>query len=245
MEKAKLVMELLGYAVVGYFMSTVIHELGHVICGMLHKWKFYTLVVGPLKLYRENLNSKVKLGIEKNPALWGGYGGAVPEKFTDNELKIFSRVLLAGPIASIVLGVVSITIMILTKNELAMMVGFIALGEGIMCILPMKLQTGILYNDGTRFLRIVRGGQTAAEEKAMYYLALDDLINGQAEIYDEEMVANLVSSEDPSYKYYGLYLLYHNAESREDKDEMENIRKEMSGMESEVSSYIRKSCVLE
>lgn len=90
MEKAKLVMELLGYAVVGYFMSTVIHELGHVICGMLHKWKFYTLVVGPLKLYRENLNSKVKLGIEKNPALWGGYGGAVPEKFTDNELR-FSR----------------------------------------------------------------------------------------------------------------------------------------------------------
>lgn len=239
------ILKLIGYAIIAFFMSTAIHELGHVICGLLNHWKFFVLVVGPFKLYRKNLNDKIRFGIEKNPTFWGGYGGAVPEKFDDNVMKIFSRVLLAGPIASIVFGIVFITILILTGNDFAMMVGFIALGEGVMCILPMKLQTGMLYNDGTRYLRIHRGGQTADEEKAMYSMSLDNLLNGQAEINDEEMVEILCRSEDASYKYYGLYLLYHNAEERKDEAEMDRIRREMSEMKTKVSSYIAKSCVLD
>ena len=55
----------------------------------------------------------------------------------------------------------------------------------------------------------------------------------------------LCRSEDASYKYYGLYLLYHNAEERKDEAEMDRIRRKMSEMKSEVSSYIVKSCVLD
>ena len=74
------VAKVLGYAVIGYFMSTIIHELGHVVCGLINRWKFYMLVVGPFKLYREDndLNKGIKFGIEKNPALWGGCGGTFP-----------------------------------------------------------------------------------------------------------------------------------------------------------------------
>ena len=59
-------------AIVCCFVSAMIHEMGHIACGLLHHWKLYMLVVGPMKLYRENVNSKLKIGIEKNPILWGG-----------------------------------------------------------------------------------------------------------------------------------------------------------------------------
>lgn len=44
-------------AIVCYLVSTMIHEMGHVVCGLLHHWKLYMLVVGPLKLYRESMDS--------------------------------------------------------------------------------------------------------------------------------------------------------------------------------------------
>ena len=40
--------------ILGYLVSTLIHELGHVVCGLLHHWKLFVLVVGPVKFYRES-----------------------------------------------------------------------------------------------------------------------------------------------------------------------------------------------
>lgn len=82
-------MEIIIYivgALICYLVSTMIHEMGHVACGLLHHWKLYMLVVGPVKLYRETMDSKLKIGIEKNPILWCGVGGTLPQKESEENV---------------------------------------------------------------------------------------------------------------------------------------------------------------
>ena len=89
----ELVIFLIG-AIVCYWVSTLIHELRHVVCGLIHHWKLFMMVVGPMKLYRENMDSKLKIGIEKNPLLWCGVGGTLPTKESEENVKVWGRILL-------------------------------------------------------------------------------------------------------------------------------------------------------
>ena len=116
------------YALIAYFFSTTVHELGHVVCGLLHKWKLIMLVVGPFKLYLEDIHSGVRFGLEKNPALWGGCGGTFPAKDDDGVIDIFAKILLVGPLASLLLGTVFMTVIVLSKSDLALMIGLVSLG---------------------------------------------------------------------------------------------------------------------
>ena len=239
------ILKLIGYAIIAFFMSTIIHELGHVVCGLIHGWKFLMMVIGPFKFYRETPDDRIRFGIEKNPSLWGGCGGTFPNKVDDKAVKVFSRILLAGPIASFILGIVFCVILIVTKNELAMMIGFVALGEGVACILPMKIKTGILYNDGTRCMRIVKGGQTAAEEKAILTFAFDEFLHGTKDTFDKDMVEVLMDSEDAYFRYYGFYYTYRNAKHDGNEAEMVKMQSEMEALSEKVSNFIRQACVLE
>ena len=72
MEIMKLLGEVFISWVVAYFVCAFVHEGGHVVAGLLQGWKFYLLVVGPFKLYRDEKDDKVKFGLEKNMVLWGG-----------------------------------------------------------------------------------------------------------------------------------------------------------------------------
>ena len=241
------VAKVLGYAVIGYFMSTIIHELGHVVCGLINRWKFYMLVVGPFKLYREDndLNKGIKFGIEKNPALWGGCGGTFPARVDENITKVFARILIAGPAASILLGIISIVLFIFTGSDLVAMIGMIAFGEGIACALPMNIKTGILYNDGTRFKRIIKGGKEAEEERAIITLVINEALYGEDNIYQKELIDVLTDSDDASFRYYGYYYLYQLALSEGNEIEKKKIRQEAEKIKDRVSKYVVSSCVME
>lgn len=89
-------------AIICYLLSALIHELGHIICGLLNHWKLFMLVVGPIKFYRDTINSKIKIGIEKNVILWSGVGGTFPVKRSKDNINVWSKILLSGPLTSII-----------------------------------------------------------------------------------------------------------------------------------------------
>ncbi|MCR4586254.1 MAG: hypothetical protein K5686_11085 [Lachnospiraceae bacterium] len=239
------ILTLIAYALIAYFLSTTVHELGHVICGLLHKWKLIMLVVGPFKLYREDIDSKIKFGLEKNPTYWGGVGGTFPTKEDDGAVDIFAKILLAGPLASLILGVLFIPVFILSKSNLALMIAGVAIGEGIICILPMNIKTGILYNDGTRFKRIVKGGQERAEESALLSIIIRGMLNGDNAIFDEAKLQILCESPDADFKYYGLFYSFLNAKTRNDEDSMNRLRLEAGSLKEKASKYTVAVCVME
>ncbi len=233
------------YALIAYFFSTTVHELGHVVCGLLHKWKLMMLVVGPFKLYREDINSRVRFGLEKNPTLWGGCGGSFPAKDDDGVIDIFAKILLAGPLASLLLGAIFMTVFVLTKSDLALMIGLVSLGEGIACILPINVKTGILYNDGTRFKRIVKRGRERTEEKALFSIIIKGMLEGDNAIFDEDQLDILCGSTDADFKYYGLFYRFLNAKVRNDEDSMKRLRLEAESIKEKASKYTVSVCVME
>ena len=239
------IVKVLVFAIIAYFVSTIVHELGHVVCGLLNKWKFFMFVVGPFKLYREDINSKIRFGLEKDPTLWGGCGGTFPAKEEENTIDIFARILLAGPLASIVFGAVFMVLFAFTKSELILMIAMISIAEGIACILPMNIKTGILYNDGSRFKRIIQHGRERDEEGALLSIIIKGMLEGDKAFFDEDRLQILCGSPDPDFRYYGLFYSFLNAKVSCDAAEMNRIRLEAESLKSTASRYTVSVCTME
>ena len=245
METVMKVAEVLFYGVVAYFISTIIHELGHVVCGLMNKWKFLLFVVGPFKLYREDLNSKIRFGIEKDVTLWGGCGGTLPDQKAEGNIDVFAKVLLAGPVASFIFGIIILSIFAFVKADLFFVIGLVAIAEGVVCILPMNIKTGILYNDGTRFRRITKHGSEREEERALLEIIIKGMTEGEDALYDEESLNILRSSSDTDYKYYGLFYDYLNSKKSNYEERMIAIRQEAEDLKQKASKYTIMVCAMD
>ena len=230
--------------IAAYILCTLVHELGHIICGLTNGWKLMLLIIGPVKIYRNSPGSKIHIAFEKNPVYWLGLGGTAPVKRSENDLEIWAKILLSGPAASIVLGLLMIPFLRSSDGLFAPAVCFVPIAMGISCLVPMKMKTGIVYNDGTRYRRLRSGGQEAAEEEAMFLLALQELLEPDS-LYSAEMTDPLVASEDPDLKYYGLWHLLQNTVKQEQSDEKERLLKEMEALKEQVSPAMQAVCALE
>lgn len=228
-----------------YIVSTMIHEMGHVVCGLLHGWKLYILVVGPMKLYREDMDSKIRIGIEKNPILWGGIGGTLPAKEAPENEKVWSRILLAGPLTSLVFGVLMMPVVIVTESVMADLLCLMPIAMGLACIIPMKMKTGFLYNDGTRYKRLHSGGQEGAEEVALFKLIEVSLFGGERCIYPVNYVESLLASADKDLQYYGYFYAYCNAIRQNRIEEAEEQLANMENIRDKVSKVIVDDCKVE
>lgn len=225
-----------------YIISTIIHELGHVICGVFHGWKLYLFVVGPLKIYRKTLNSAISIGIEKNPVLWCGVGGTLPSSKSEENIKTWAKILLAGPIASILLGIVAGIGLLFWRNIFMLLLCLTPIAMGIMCAIPMKMKTGILYNDGTRYKRLTHGGQEELEEKALFQLVEVSVFGGDNPVYPNDLVATLVTSKDIELNYYGFYYSYLNAIRNHSEEEMKTQLDHMEKIRDKVPKAIVEDC---
>jgi hypothetical protein len=102
------------FNVVGIFLSKFIvlgvHELGLLVTGLVHGFRFDLFVVGPLGLKREN--DTIKLYFNKNIGFYREVAGTSPkETYPDNAQK-FAQVLLAGPITSLLFGLLCFLLVI-------------------------------------------------------------------------------------------------------------------------------------
>jgi hypothetical protein len=80
------------------FLTTTIHELGHLLGGKLGGLRFHLLIIGPLRITRRG--GKLLLGWHKSVAIFNGLTGCIPEDTRDlpRRLLIFT---LGGPLASL------------------------------------------------------------------------------------------------------------------------------------------------
>lgn len=156
-------------AILCYLASGIVHELGHIVVGLIKGWKFYLLIIGPLGITVDE-GDNIKFYLEKRVIMWGGAGCTLPKEVNENNIKIWSKVLLGGPLASIIMGMIFLPVGIITGNIVFLLLGAMPLAMGIICILPLPLKTGILYTDGGRLSRLHKGGQEADEEIALFKL---------------------------------------------------------------------------
>lgn len=220
-----------------YFISGIIHELGHIIVGLVNGWKFHLLVIGPLGI-KSDVNGRIKFYFEKKIAMWGGFGCIAPQDFSTNNIKIWSNVLIGGPLASIIFGILFVSLGIFTMKFFLILLGAISLSMGVICILPIPLKTGITYSDGGRWSRLHRGGQEADEEIALFKLAENEITNDNFSKIDSKNIQSLIQSKNIDIGYLGYYYSFKYYKSKNNKKEMKRSIEKMKEMEDEVSSII-------
>jgi hypothetical protein len=231
-------------AIICYFISGMVHELGHIVVGLINGWKFLLLVIGPLGV-KADQNGRIKFYLEKQITLWGGVGGTIPKSASEDNIKVWSKGLLGGPIASIVMGIIFLPIGIITKNMFFLLLGAMALGMGITCILPLPLKTGILYTDGGRWMRLHKGGQEADEEMALFKIVENEATSGDFSEIDLSYIEALTRSKDTGIKYYGYYYLYQYYKTLCNKEKMQSAIEKMEEIKTRVSPVIVKDCKID
>jgi len=211
----------------------VVHELGHVITGLVQGFSFQLFVVGLLGIKKEE--EKIKVYLNKNIGYYGGVASTLPIEDSKDNLKKYARVILAGPIASVLFAIVCL----FAVNYLGKPFGMIAYtgaitSIGIFFATTIPSKSGMFFTDRKRFQRLVTPGKEQEIELAILKILGNYAKDDSYKNIDKKEIETLISDDNPSMKYYGLYNMIcwqieHQGEVEEEiKKEYETVSKEMN-----------------
>ncbi|MCR5609839.1 MAG: site-2 protease family protein [Lachnospiraceae bacterium] len=223
--------------IVSMFFSSGIHELGHMIAGILQGWKFEYMIFGPLKIYK--IDERIKVGFEKNMMMWGGVSYCTPKEKSEKNIKVYRNILLAGPLLSIFLGILALLYVLCTMSidvmfttiinntfKLFLFVfGLQSIAMGIISIIPLPIPTGLLYVDGYRFYRLLKYDK---EEVAIFLLVEKEMFKEDITSFEE--IAVLTESKSLNIRYMGYDCaidLYKKKGDIEKEEYYKNLKEEI------------------
>lgn len=224
-------------AIPSYFIVVTIHELGHILTGLFHGFKFCIFVIGPIGLKR-NEQDKVIFYLEKNPALWGGLGGVLPKVEDSGNVKAFSRVLIAGPLFTLVFGGVSLYLFFLMDRPFLLLLGAMSVAISIATLIPSR--SGAFYSDGGRWLRIVRNTKARVVEAALFNLVQSAVVHQSYAHINIADTQTLIDYDDHREQYIGhLYAMnFYKDHGYNEKEEQHRL--ELKNLEPKVpKSFIK------
>ena len=234
------IVSLILLAILCYWVSGIIHELGHILTGLLHGWAFRMLVVGPVGIKKSE--NKIKLYIEKDVVMWGGVGAALPTDESADNIKTWSKVLLGGPIVSLATGVIFLSLNLFQPSIVFVLLGAMPIAMGIACLLPLK--TGITYTDGKRWARLRKQGQSRDEEICLFKMMMAGLFKKDALTIAFGDFSPLLKAELPALRYYGNYYLYQYYSARNDEENKLKALETLDELKKSVPKIIIDDCVL-
>ena len=196
---------IIGVIIIMHFVL-FIHELGHVVMGLLQGFRFELLVVGLLGIKREE--EKIKIYLNKNFGYYGGLGLTVPKDDSSDNLRKFANVLLAGPIASIVFAVMCFFMVNYLANPYGVIVFTAGLASfGIFLATTIPSRSGMFYTDRKRYQRIMTAGKDQDVELAMLTVLGSFVKNQSYKDIKKEVFDVLITDNDLFVKHYGLFNL--------------------------------------
>lgn len=222
-------LEILGNIII-IFLVLGIHKLGHLLTGLAQGFRFELFVVGPLGIKRED--DKIKVYLNKDIQFYGGVAATLPRNNHPDNDKMFANILIAGPIASLLLAIILGVLYFLMDFEYS---NFLFIGGlmsfGILLATTVPNKTGIFFTDRKRFQRLTSDGPEREIELAVLRTTGAYGIDGSYVNANEDDIELMIS--DPDYKYMGLFakLSYQfiktGAFDADTKNEYDTISKEM------------------
>lgn len=215
------------------FIVLGIHELGHLITGLVQGFKFQLFVVGPLGIKREE--EKVVVYWNKNFAYYGGVAATTPVDDHPDNAKRFGKLLIAGPIASLLFAVLCLVLAATVGKPLGIIFyagGMISITIFLVTTIPSR--TGMFFTDRKRFQRLITPGKAQRVELAMLSIMGKYAADDSYRNIDKEQITELTSDELPFIRFYGLYNLIcyqiemENKVDVETEEAYQGLAKEMS-----------------
>lgn len=173
--------------------AVLVHELGHLAIGWLKGLKPEEMRVGPLKLTFQK--GSVRLRANES---WMFFGGVVrfspPECRVPELTKKYALTFLAGPVASLALGLALFNFIIFFEPNLFFeMVALISLALGVTTIIPFSIPGG-LQSDGYNFSVLTKGEQKAVILMATVLLQKEYLSAKRPAEWNEVVSEEAISS---------------------------------------------------
>ncbi|MDR0501242.1 MAG: hypothetical protein LBG97_08410 [Coriobacteriales bacterium] len=194
-----------------------LHELGHLVAGLICGWQFKFFSVFCLVFY---FNNGLKIKPMPKPERMKCFFGMVmliPK--TEEQLKGSALYAAGGTIVTLLLSVALLFLgLIFSYHPLWFFYPLAPLPLTILSLLP--IQNGLLRSDGLRLLRLLRGGKEAAEEQLLlklttikYKMADHQFVFTKA----DEQVARAATDTALRYVYY-CWKLDDNAVFSDEKE---------------------------
>lgn len=186
------------------FLTTLIHELGHLLAGKLVGFRFQLLIIGPLGLSRQL--GKLHLGWHKSTAIFNGLTGSIPtdSQYLPRRLLIFT---LGGPLASLAQAVLAGSIFLHWQADVHF-INNIAWAAEAMALLVVfgtiyflsSIKPGAYYSgqpaDGGRIISLLRGGPAADRWCALAALYGADQHGQRPRDWDETLIHQALQGFD-------------------------------------------------
>jgi hypothetical protein len=162
--------------VVAVILTLAVHEIGHLVAGLVVGFRFTLLAIGPLLIER-TASGKIRLAWNGAPALFGGAAGTIPTRREGLKWR-FAGVIAGGPFASALLSLGAAAALRwapVPHGALRIELSWLRLlSFAIFLATVVPLPNGPFVTDGMRSLRLVRHGpQGARELSTLTLLALE------------------------------------------------------------------------
>ncbi|MCB9421475.1 MAG: hypothetical protein H6667_16850 [Ardenticatenaceae bacterium] len=185
-------------------LTTTIHELGHLLAGKLVGLRFHLLIIGPLRLSREN--GRLSLGWQRGSAFFNGLTSSIPYDNRDlsRRLLIF---ILGGPLASLVQALLAGWLFFHWRADVSFInnITWAAESAALLAILGAiyflsALKPGSTYSgqpaDGGRLISLLRRGPEAERWCALAALDGADQRGQRPRDWDESLIRQALQGFD-------------------------------------------------
>ena len=190
-------------------LAIVIHELGHLVVGLMQGFVFQLFVFAFFGV-RRNQDAKIECYFNTDWQLFGGVAASIPQDFSEHRAVQFARVLLAGPLTSLLLAVTAASLANFLPKPWSLW-GFTlaAMSLAIFAATTIPSQAGVLYSDRKRFQRLMAYGTPARLVELAVLEATSRRISGgaPAEI-GLDKIRLIQQDESAFFQYYGTVLEY-------------------------------------
>ena len=188
------------------FIVLAAHELGHLLAGLAQGFRFELFVVGPLGIKREE--DKVKVYWNTNLSYYGGVAGTSPLDDHPDNARRFARVLLAGPLASLLFAAICFLLASLIQHPVAVLLfagGSISVAIFFATTVPSR--TGMFFTDRKRYQRLVQPGKDQEVELAMLRILGKFAKDNSFKNVSRADIDVMVADDYPSIRFFGLFNL--------------------------------------
>lgn len=185
-------------------LALFLHELGHLMVGLIQGFKLQLFVVAFLGIKR--VDNKVKFYFNRELQFFGGIAATSPQKVTDHLKKQFAYILIAGPLFSLILGALFLILFSITDsifNASFGITGIISLGLFLATTLPAK--SGVFFTDRKRMQRLLDKGRIGDIEYSFLKTTSQLLIDSHYKNISLEDLRMIQSDEEPIIQFWGHY----------------------------------------
>lgn len=217
-----------------------LHELGHLMAGLIQGFKLQLFIVAFLGIKREE--DKVKFYFNRELQFFGGIAATSPQKVSNHLKKQFAYILIAGPLFSLIFGALFLLLFSTTDsifNASLGITGIISSGLFLATTIPSK--SGVFFTDRKRMQRLLDKGRIGDIEYSFLKTTSQLLIDSHYKNISIEDLRMIQSDEEPIIQFWGHYYEFMYFEEMGNEEKALSIKNNLSQYEELIPQAIWKS----